>query len=731
MQAFADTLGAPGAADVDHAPVARTRCTHAQTLAERYERVRARTETLVAALGPEDMVVQSMPDASPAKWHLAHTTWFFETFVLGPNMPGYEVFDPEFGFLFNSYYEAVGPRHPRPMRGLLTRPSTERVIQYRHHVDAHMRAFLRTPPGADQEALVRLGFAHEEQHQELLVMDAQHLFAQSPLRPAFDPSWPAPAAGPTGRFRRVAGGPVWIGAVDEAFAFDNEGPRHTVWLEPFEIADRLVTNGQWLAFMALGGYRRADLWLSDGWAQRQEEGWEAPMYWRHDGDAWSHMTPGGWHPVDPDAPVTHVSYYEAEAFARWAAARLPTEAEWEHAVRMREDLEQVDDVAWQWTASAYLPYPGFRAADDAVGEYNGKFMIGQMVLRGGASVTPHGHSRPSYRNFYRPGQRWMFSGLRLARDVAASPDGERLGFLRDTLAGLSTTPKAFSPKYFYDGAGSALFEAICRTPEYYPTRTETALLHEIAGELATTIPDGAVLLELGSGASDKTRLLLDAAPWISAYVPVDISIDALDGAVERLGRAYPSLAVHPVVGDFTHAIDVPAAVLDRPLVAFFPGSTIGNFTPDEAVALLRSVRMRLGPDAHFIVGADQVKDLDTLLAAYDDAGGVTAAFNRNVLLRIDRELGGDFDPEAFEHRAVWNPTFERIEMHLVSRVARQVTVAGQVFAFAAGESIHTENSHKFTPASFARLAEAGGWRVEREWISPAPAFGVFVLRAVG
>ena len=728
MQAIVDTTWAPGAAALRPGEeAAATRCNASQSLRARYDAVRARTEALIASLDAEDMVVQSMPDASPTKWHLAHTTWFFETFVLGPNVPGYRVFDTDFGYLFNSYYEAVGPRHPRPLRGLLTRPSIAQVIAYRHHVDTHMRAFLREAPSAELEALLRLGFAHEEQHQELLVMDAQHLFAQSPLKPALDPAWPSQAPGPSGRFRRIGGGPVRIGVVDEPFAFDNEGPRHTVWLEPFEMADRLVTNGQWLAFMALGGYRRADLWLSDGWAQRQEEGWEAPLYWRREDDVWSHMTPGGWKPVDPDAAVTHISYYEAEAFARWAGARLPTEAEWEHAVRTHHTLEQVADVAWQWTASAYTPYPGFRATDDAVGEYNGKFMSGQMVLRGGASVTPPDHVRPSYRNFYRPGQRWMFSGLRLARDVGSSPDDDRLTFLRDTLAGLSASPKAFSPKYFYDAAGSALFEAICVTPEYYPTRTETSLLHDIAPALAATIPDGAVLLELGSGASDKTRVLLDAAPQISAYVPVDISVDALNGAVERLRSAYPALEVYPVVGDFTRAIEVPEALAGRPIVAFFPGSTIGNFVPGEAIALLKSVRERLGPGAHFIVGADQVKPVDTLIAAYDDAEGVTAAFNRNVLVRINRELGADFDPEAFEHRAVWNAERERIEMHLVSRVAQQVTVAGQRFGFAAGESIHTENSHKFTPASFARLAEAGGWRIDREWISPEPAFGVFAL----
>ncbi|QWT21797.1 ergothioneine biosynthesis protein EgtB [Bacillus sp. NP157] len=723
MQAILDTCNTGAAAVIDAA-------TPAPTLAERYDAVRARSGALVAHLDAEDMLAQSMPDASPAKWHLAHTTWFFETFLLGPNLPGYEVFDPVFAYLFNSYYDAIGPRHPRPMRGLLTRPGIERVRAYREHVDAHMRRFIASGLDGEREALLRLGLAHEEQHQELLVMDVQHLFAQSPLKPAIDPGWQSMGAGPAARYRHVAGGPVRIGAADEPFAFDNEGPRHTAWLEPFQLADRLVTNGQWLAFIAQGGYRRPELWLSDGWAQAQAEGWDAPLYWQREGDAWFHMTPGGWRPVDPDAAVCHVSFYEADAYARWADARLPTEAEWEHAVRTRHDLEQVADTAWQWTASAYTAYPGFRAADDAVGEYNGKFMSGQMVLRGGASITPPGHSRPSYRNFYRPAQRWMFAGLRLARDLPAADDDERAGFLRDTLAGLAATPKAFSPKYFYDGAGSALFEAICATPEYYPTRTETALLREIAPALAAAIPEDAVLLELGSGASEKTRLLLDASPTLAAYVPVDISPDALQGAAERLRAAYPALPILPVVADFTRGIEVPDKLAGKPLVAFFPGSTIGNFEAGEAIELMRSVRRRLGRGARFIVGADQVKAVETLLAAYDDAEGVTAAFNRNVLVRANRELGADFDVGTFEHRAVWNAAKARIEMHLESRVAQVVHLNGQRFSFAAGETIHTENSHKFTPASFAALAAASGWTIEREWISAEPAFGVFLLKAV-
>ena len=694
----------------------------------RFLAVRARSTQLVAHLSEEDMVVQSMPDASPAKWHLAHTTWFFERFILRERKADYEAFDSRFDFLFNSYYEAVGARHPRPMRGLLTRPTLKQVLEYRRHVDMQMRSLLGKPLQREVDALLQLGLAHEEQHQELLVMDALHLFAQSALKPVFDPDWPLAAGGRTAEFRRSAGGWTRIGASTMHFAFDNEGPQHRVWLTPFAIADRLVTNGEWLSFMSAGGYQQAQFWLSDGWDQRSAEDWQAPSYWERVGDRWLQMTPAGLQPVDPAAPVLHVSYFEADAYARWAGARLPTEFEWEHAVRTVQGLEQVYDTAWQWTSSAYAPYPRFRTAAGAVGEYNGKFMSGQMVLRGACAATPPGHARASYRNFYRAGQRWMFSSVRLARDVAPPPDGPDPDFLSDVLAGLAQQPKTLSPKYFYDDQGSALFEAICETPEYYPTRTEIQMLKRIAPEVAAPLADDTVLLELGSGASIKTRMLLDASPRLSAYVPVDISPDALHAASERLRADYPSLAILPQVADFTRQFEVPASLEGRPILAFFPGSTIGNFEHDQALALLRMLRRRLAPSDRLLIGADQVKDLATLQAAYDDAAGITAAFNRNLLQRINRELDGTFDPLSFRHEARWNAASSRIEMHLVSTRAQVACVAGQAFSFEEGESIHTENSHKFTRDSFTRLAGEAGWVLEREWISDAPSFGVFLFR---
>ena len=407
-----------------------------------YRHVREATLRLVDGLGDADLTPQSAEFASPAKWHLAHTTWFFEQFVLAAHGQGYGRFDERFGFLFNSYYNAVGARHDRPRRGLLTRPALAEVLAWRAHVDHAMADFLGSRVSAEAGALVELGLHHEQQHQELILTDLLHLFAQNPLRPAVRAS--GPVAAPSGvphaqEWIAFDGGNVEVGHAGAAFAFDNESPRHVVALRPFRLAARPVTNREWQAFVDAGGYRDPLAWLSDGWDAVQAQHWQAPLYWEDGPDgAPLQMTLDGLRPRDPDAPVTHVSFFEADAYARWAGKRLPTEFEWEHAARglaiegnfvERAAWRPLPDCAsggglrkmfgdvWEWTASPYVAYPGFRVAPGAVGEYNGKFMNGQYVLRGGSCASPRSHLRASYRNFFQPGQRWQFSGLRLAEDA--------------------------------------------------------------------------------------------------------------------------------------------------------------------------------------------------------------------------------------------------------------------------------------------------------------------------
>jgi ergothioneine biosynthesis protein EgtB len=390
------------------------------SLVQAYRRVRAETERRASHLSAEDQIVQSMADASPAKWHRAHVTWFFEQFLLAPHLPGYAIFDQRFPSLFNSYYVAAGPRHARPQRGLITRPNGEEVTAYRAHVDTAVQQLIETVPSEradDVFSIVQIGLHHEQQHQELLLTDILHAFAQNPTDPAYDSNWqmPSAAGGPRG-FVPVPSGIHAIGHEGETFCFDNELPKHNLLIPEIRIPRHLVTNAEWIDFIAAGGYVTPSLWLSDGWTLVQAEGWQAPGYWREVDGGWHAMTLGGLRPVDLNAPVLHVSYYEADAFARFAGKHLPSEQEWEVAASAGL-LADGFGTAWQWTRSAYLPYPGYRASEGALGEYNGKFMVNQMVLRGSSLATPEGHERVTYRNFFYPPARWQFSSVRLAEFV--------------------------------------------------------------------------------------------------------------------------------------------------------------------------------------------------------------------------------------------------------------------------------------------------------------------------
>ena len=409
------------------------------TLASLYQEVRQTSERICKTLVTEDYMLQAMPDVSPTRWHLAHVSWFFETFLLKPYLPGYQPLNPQYEYLFNSYYNLVGPQYYRPHRGLLSRPTVAEVYEYRAHVDRSMLALFESVKPEEIEERVSIGLNHEQQHQELILTDIKYNLSINPLRPAFhDREIPIGNSTPPLRWHSFDGGIVSIGHDDNAFAFDNETPRHEALLHPHRIASRLVTNGEFLEFMADSGYERPDLWLSAGWRTAQEQEWNAPLYWERLDGAWWSQTLSGMKSVDVHGPVTHVSYFEADAYAHWAGKRLPTEDEWEHAAAPEpmegnllesgifhpipamgdgSKLDQVFGDVWEWTQSAYLAYPGYKTLDGALGEYNGKFMMNQMVLRGGSCVTPVSHIRPTYRNFFQPKDRWQFMGFRLAEDA--------------------------------------------------------------------------------------------------------------------------------------------------------------------------------------------------------------------------------------------------------------------------------------------------------------------------
>lgn len=728
----------------------------------RFRATRQMTEAIVAHLEPEDTVVQSMPDASPVKWHLAHTAWFFERFMLREFHNDYSPRNATYDYLFNSYYNTIGPQHCRPRRGQLSRPTLQEVFDYRHHVDENIQSLLESDPSPSLLDVLEVGLQHEMQHQELIITDLKHALSSNPLLPApFATSEEASESHGLRKhsWHRFDAAVSSLGAnPGEEFRYDNEMPRHRVFVEPFEIAHRPVSNAEYLEFVSDGGYSRPELWLSLGWATVQDEQWRCPLYWFLKDGQWHQYTlHQGAATLRGDEPVCHLSYFEADAYARWAGARLPTEAEWEIAAAdipldgvIGDELRfhpsamspyepyptrYFGDV-WEWTSSSYSPYPGFQPPPGALGEYNGKFMCNQYVLRGGSCATPRPHARLTYRNFFHPDARWQFAGLRLARSVRTPSDKAAVlhesdemnhhSPADDTMAtecirALSELPPRLPTKYLYDAKGSALFERITELPEYTLTRDELNIYDSAMEEIAGAIGEKAWIIEPGSGDGRKTRNLLRSLLYPVGYTPIEISEQALKESVDALRTEFPKLKIESVLGDFSDDLQLPRVRAEKRVV-FFPGSTIGNFDEHAAQRLLRRFARWVGPGGGLLIGVDLVKPKADMLAAYSDSQGVTAEFNLNLLDRLNREADANFDRSHWSHRAEWNSARSRMESYLVSEKDQRVRIAETSFWFGKDETIRTEISVKYTPESLERLASM--FVAEQWWFDRERRFGV-------
>jgi len=739
-------------------------------LASGFLAIRSATLQLISPLTIEDMAVQSMPDASPVKWHAAHTSWFFDYFVLRRFGLDWSKPVDTYDLLFNSYYNTIGPQHCRARRGVMSHPSLDDVLQYRAAVDDAISRLLENSVPLEAIEALEIGMQHEMQHQELILTDIKHALSSNPLLPApyaHERNTPSPCIEqPLTEWWTCQAGIRRIGSdADSEFAFDNERPRHRVFVEAFKISKRTVTNGEFRAFIEDGGYERPELWLSLGWASVQENGWRCPLYWYQDDSVWReytlHRGAGELHDNDP---VCHVSYYEADAYARWADARLPTEAEWETAAAdLPSDGVVADEYryhpapvdprephpsrffgdVWEWTSSSYAPYPGYNPPAGALGEYNGKFMCNQYVLKGGSCATPRPQVRLTYRNFFPPNARWQFAGIRLARSVSTDAGVTRSDpACADTLAGptppspnvhdramarecaitLSERPKRLPTRFLYDEKGSELFERITELPEYSLTRDEEAVYEQHIDEIAEAIGSGAWIIELGVGDGRKTRRLLASLKEPAGYTSLDISSHALSASTAMLSQHFPELDIRPIMADFANDVDISDIPSGVRRVAFFPGSTIGNFDADESRRLMRRIAQWVGPTGGLLLGADLVRSEDELVRAYSDPTGITAEFNLNLLDHLNREAGADFDRSLWRHRAQWASKRSRMESHLVSLQPQRIKIGDQAFEFDTNEEILTEVSVKYTVESLCSAAQPFVCR--DTWVDPCRRFVV-------